>query len=411
MTAFVTVEGRTLATAMKALCRIVERRTTIPILSCVRVTRDRGAQLRLETTDLSHNMQTVVDIIDCGEEFDVCVNAAMLLQIAKQAGPAPVKITTSPAAPEHKDKFNPDLVLVDIADGDASYDLHALPAEDWPTFPGEGKGWQDFETFTNGRLAECLDKVAPCISTEETRYYLNGVAWQHSEAGCTFTATDGHRLSSYLYSKPQQLRVAHSTIIPRRTVMLLQTLAKGKDVTVSARWSVEQPAREENGRAIPAVTPAIIHLRYVFGQTTIEGKCIDGTFPDWRRVVPTETPHRIEFKAEALAKAIDSVVMLSSERGRAVRIYRETDGDAWVAVSNPDRGKGRAKAHAQWPDVPVSKANKAHDSFGFNAYYLRSAIGRKPTTFFTLKFSDSASPFLIETADEDLTRVLMPMRV
>lgn len=397
MTAFATVEGRTLAAAMKTINLVVMKgRNSIPILTMVRLTRARGEQLRLTGTDLDLEISTTVDLMDVGVEFDVCVNAATLGRIASQAGPAPVKITPSPSDPKHKDKFNPDLVLIDVADGDASYSLQSLPATDFPDFP-ETPEWKPLETFTNGRLATLLDKVSPCISTEEIRYYLNGVCWSADTFGRHFTTTDGHRLASCRYDQASGGEPS-SIIIPRRSVTVLSKIAKGKDAAVSGA--------QDNMR-----------LRFEIGSTTLLTKTIDGTFPDWRRVVPKDVPHTITFDADLLRQAVERVTMLSSERGRAVRIYQGPDGTAYIGVNNPDKGEATAKAFAEWPEVPTAKVNPdrpgyvaGFNSFGFNAVYLRQAIGRTPGKF-TLRFADSGSPFIVDDGDEEMTRVLMPMRV
>lgn len=411
MTAFATVEGRTLAAAMKTINLVVERRTTIPILTMVRLRIKDQSWLELIGTDLDMHIATFIDVIDLGSaDFDVCVNAATLERIARQAGPAPVKITPRPPQEPRGegDKVKVSTVVeyqtvdIDVAEGDASYTLQGQPAADWPSFP-DVKEWKPLESFTNGRLASLLDKVSPCISTEETRYYLNGVCWQIDTIGRHMVATNGHRLAACTYDNNPDEAAASSIIIPHTAVKVLSKIAKGKDAAVSDATELH-------------------HLRFDIGRVTLLTKTIDGTFPDWRRVVPKDVPHTIEFDADLLRQAVERVTMLSSERGRAVRIFRDVDDKAAVMVRNPGSGEATAKAFATWPTVPADPPRPEHGdgitygglpgftSFGFSARYLMQALGKKPGKF-TLRYTDSGSPFLVDDGDEEMTRVLMPMRV
>jgi len=384
MTAFVIVEGRSLAAAMKKINLVVEKRTTIPILTTVRLLSS-GVGLVLRGTDLDMEITTDVDLIDGDGDTDVCLPAHLLEKIARQAGPALVRIE----AGEYRAK-------IDVADGDATYEVQGYPSSDYPEL--SSGAWTPIESFTNGRLASILDRVSTCISTEETRYYLNGVNWSIDTFGRCMTATDGHRLASARYDTDGDDKPM-SVIIPYGAVRVLRKLAKGKDVGVN---------RSTDERH---------HLEFWIGSTHLVTKTIDGTFPDWRRVVPKETPHAIEFDADLLRTALERVTMMASENGRAVRIYRGEDGTAHLSIKNADSGEGHAKAFATWPDVPADPNNPdfrgtiaGFSSFGFNAAYLKAALGNNHGRFI-LRFADSGSPFIVDDGDEEMTRVLMPMRV
>ena len=388
----VTVEGSTLAAALKPMLMVIERRNTIPILSYVAL-RATSADLTVSGTDLDIEISTSIDIIDQAGEFHVCLDARTLYGIANQAGPAPVRMTRT--SQEQKSgsgkKYTVETVDIDVADGDAKYSVQPLPVTDYPEMKS-GK-FDPVETFTNGRLAALLDKVSPCVSSEETRYYLNGVCWQWRDGSALFVATDGHRLATATYGSPDDPDAKMSVIIPRKTVGVIQALTKGKDVAVAGM----------DGGKVDAAR-GHTHLKFAFGRTVIVSKTIDGTFPDWKRVIPAANEHIIEFDRERTRAALNRVAMMTSDRGRAVRIQADNDGTAHLSVKSPDYGEASAKTFAAWP-----KATNTTE-FGFNAHYFRQAIGNGPGSF-RLRFADAGSPFLIEDSDEEMTRVLMPMRV
>lgn len=388
MTDNITVEGRTLADAMKPALFVIERRNTIPILSYVRLCLS-GSELQITGTDLDIEISTFVDVIDASGKFEICLPAKMLHDISALAGPAPIKFTIGTRVDTRGDKpLTLDIVKVDVADGDATYTIDSpLPASDFPEF--KQVDYKPIETFTNGRLAELLEKVSPCISTEEVRYYLNGVAWQYSGGICRFTTTDGHRLASANYGKVDDDSAAMSVIIPRKTVQLLQNFGRGKDIAVSGASAEKEDYR---------------FLAFTHGRVSIRSKTIDGTYPDWRRVVPTENKTVIEFDREQLRSALGRVTAISTERGRAVRVYADNDGQAILSVRNADYGEATAKTFAKWP------VGTNTTEFGFNARYLRDMVGKGGGSF-RLRFENAGSPFLIENDDEELIRVLMPMRV
>lgn len=388
MTSSITVEGRTLADALKPLLFVVERRNTIPILSYVRLSVV-GSELHLTGTDLDIVISNVVDMIDASGKFDICLPSKILHDICALAGPSPVKFTIGTRVDSRGDKpFTLDIVSVDVADGDAVYTIDSpLPASDFPDF--KQVEYKHIETFTNGRLSELLEKVSPCISTEETRYYLNGVAWQYRDGACRFTTTDGHRLASARYGKTDDENASMSVIIPRKTVQLLQSFGRGKDVVVAGGSSEKEDYR---------------FLSFTYGCIRVLSKTIDGTFPDWRRVVPTDNKAIIEFDREQLRNALGKVTAIASERGRAVRIFADNDGSARLSVRNSDCGEATARTFAKWP------AGTNTTEFGFNASYLKQAVG-KGSGAFRMRFEDAGSPFLIEDNDEEMTRVLMPMRI
>lgn len=366
MTDFVTIEGRTLKQAMRLVTAVIERRNTIPILSHARLTLDADG-LKITGTDLDIEATATIDVIDGAGGWSACLPANVLASIARVSGIALVRI-------------EPNGVIT--IDGDvATYEVQTLPASDFPELAG--KRVKLIEMFTNGMLAETLDKVSWCISTEETRYYLNGVCWQSGPNGLRFVATDGHRMAICRYSTAED--EASERIIPRKTVGILSKHFAGKDVAIFAT---------QKDTVIEIAAPGM----------TVRTKLIDATFPNIDRVIPREDAlkYAFVFRRDEIIPAIDKAIAIGGEAGRAVVFLNDADRVA-IARTSPDFGSAKVMTAAAWP-------NNSAEKFAFNSRYIREIMSACQGEV-TLRMSDSSSPFAIKDADETMTRVLMPMRV
>lgn len=393
MTGFIEIEGRTLTKALKTVTSIMEKRNSIPILSNVRL-QVKGNSLVISGTDLDVEIEASVDLIAREGKFDITVPGIMLYAIARPAGPAIIRI--EPATREIKGRTvikgtraeyedcvtNKETVFISVAADDAIYELDTLPPSDYPemfvnTDLSKEKLLQPRASFTNGRLVDLLKRILPAISTEETRYYLNGIFYQPGR----LTATDGHRLVSVHYDKEETGEYA--VIIPRKVCRFLANEAS-KDCQL---WTAE------GGGFGRAILPG---LKVTF-------KLIDGTYPDYARVIPKgEQAFTFSFDAARVRQAVERVTPISTERGRAIKLNHAEDGTAVLSVSNPDYGTAKAKTFAPWPkDAP---------EIGFNHRYFLEFLPKGGKV--RLKGMDSGSPYLIEhDAEPDTIRVLMPMRV
>ena len=382
MSKFVTVEGRTLYSAMKIITATVEKKCTIPILSNVRLKHD-GLRLFVSGTDLDVVFETSIDTISGHEAFDITIRADTLAKISRAAGPATVRIDVNEFEEEYtrydnrgreKEVKTRTVTRATITvDGGATFNVETLPASD---FPEMTVGELDKEiVFTNGRLGEIFGRVAPFISTEETRYYLNGIHLTNRYA----EATDGHRFGRVTYDKEAGKDV--DVIIPNKVCRLLMAHA-GPDVRLHLNKA---------GNRMQAATKC--------GWFTF--KPIDGTFPDTDRIIPKEPTHSLDIDVEAFSHALRLCMIVSTERGRACKIY-EDEGRAMITMRNPDYGDATAAIGADWP--------KDFPAVGFNAAYL---LGMMPKTGrVKLRTSDDGGPALLDVEGQDDTiRVIMPMRV
>lgn len=384
MTNFVTIEGRALAAAMKLATAVIERRNTIPILGHVKITHDKDG-LEIVGTDLDIFVTQRLDVIDGAGDWSICIPASVFYGIARAAGAATVRIEPGSGL---DDRYRKEPKIIDVAkitvgEADAFYELQTLPASDMPE-PTSGGRADLIDTFTNGMLAATLTKVAYAISTEETRYYLNGIFWDISQGERSFVATDGHRLARCRYDKSDH-GPASGRIIPRKVCDFIIRHLIGKDVKIFDT---------KGGTQIEIVAPGIV----------VRTKLIDGTYPDYRRVIPKleQAAYSFEFKRQELLTALAQVGVLASDIGKAVR-FCENDGRVAVERKNPDFGSATASTQVKWPSEKTP-------SFGMNLGYVRQAVTLCQEEI-TLRMVDAGSPFIITDADEDMTRVLMPMRV
>ncbi|RWN51423.1 MAG: DNA polymerase III subunit beta [Mesorhizobium sp.] len=350
------IERQALARLLAATTRVVESRNTIPILSTVRLLAD-GGKLEATATDLDIEIQSAV-AVEAEEDGAFCVSASLLDSIVKKL-PASAVVSVSEA----------DGVLT-VKAGRYTSRLQTLPDADFPSFSADG-----FTTNFDLDMASLFAPVTFAISTEETRYYLNGVYLAGNKTALTAVATDGHRLSRHATAAVGEFG---GIIVPRKMVGLVP---KG-NVSVSLSDT---------------------KFRVTAGETVITSKLIDGTFPDYERVIPKNNDKLITFDAGTLGKAADRVSVVSSERGRAVKLSFASDHAA-LAVNSPDNGSATEEVAVAYSGEPID--------IGFNSAYLAELIGQFPAGDVKLALADAGSPavFTSDNAPE-LLCVLMPMRV
>lgn len=383
----VSIEGRILSKALKPIAWVVQRRSSHPILATVRMTLSDGG-LRIASTDLDIDIGVTLDVISGGGAFDVCVSCDVLVGIANAAGPSVMafrKIEKASGRDDKGSETSQTVLAVSVEDGAVEYEIeNVLGPDGFPSLPGERKA--ELERFTNGMLADALRRCEAFISKEETRYYLNGVYWANLAGGREFVATDGHRMARYRYSAEAGDGVGR--IIPHKTVALLTRFFRGSDIIV---YDVGNGATK---------------IDFLADGFAIRSKLIEGTFPDYTRVIPTITPehYSIAFSKAGLSYALQlASAMPSSQRiwGRAIHVH-QLDGMLCLKLKSSDMGSAIARTNFPWPD--------GAPDFGLNAQYLRDNLAScDGDVRFVLK--GAGDPVLILDADETMTRIQMPMRV
>lgn len=351
-----TIGKADLARVLTNVGRVIESRNTIPILSHFRLVatpnKNKDGTLTITGTDLDivATARVVADIAKAGE---ICVDSKLLTDIVKKAGG---DITIMLEAEK----------LI-VKSGRSRFSLATLPTAD---FPDIVDGTYDAEFDID--LSSLFDPVSFAISTEETRYYLNGIFFRGG-ADSVAVATDGHRLSRH---KGPALPDFEGIIVPRKVIGLLP---KGAcNVSISAN-----------------------KIRIKTADMDLVSKLIDGTFPDYQRVIPKSNDKIITADRADLMRAADRVASISSEKGRGVRLSVASGSIALSARS--DIGTAEDEVAAEYSGEPID--------VGFNSRYLAEALtvfGDGPVT---LALADGGAPGLLTGAREGVDIVLMPMRV
>jgi DNA polymerase-3 subunit beta len=370
----VILERSNLLKSLNHVHRVVERRNTIPILSNVLLSAD-GASLEMKATDLDLEI-TEATPAKVEQGGATTVPAHLLYDIVRKlAEGAEVMLKT-----------DEDGNAMTVTSGRSSFRLQCLPQSDFPEL--SAGSFSHIFRLDSTALRTLVDKTQFAISTEETRYYLNGIYLHAVEAGGKLklrsVATDGHRLARAEMEAPAGSEGMPGVIIPRKTVSELQKLLDDPDVAVTTELSDTK-------------------IRFTIGSVVLTSKLIDGTFPDYQRVIPTGNDKQMIIDRQSFAAAVDRVSTISSERGRAVKLSM-TEGQMTLAVNNPDSGSATEELAADYSSDPLE--------IGFNARYLLDVASQLAGSDAKFMLADAGSPTLIyDTSDENTLYVLMPMRV
>lgn len=384
---YVTIEGRVLARAIADLLIIVERHTTYPVLSTVMLTVSES-WLSVRGTDLDIDAQLDLDVTDADGGWSVCVNARVLERIARLAGRGVMHI-------EPIDDTDRLAVRYDAT----AYELDGLPADNFPEIAGS-RCEAPFETFGEpGELKRLLGQVAWCVSREETRYYLNGVAWQCDGAGRRMVATDGHRLAicTYVAAEPgESLGWGVTRILPNKTVSFLRQMVRGSASVFEVR--------QAQGINVGAVDPYKIDI--VSDNLTVRTKLVEGTFPDVDRVLPRVEGRvaAFEMRQASLMAAIGRALVFNDRHdglGRTLK-FEPIDGAICISSKRDEVGTSRINVDGLWPE--------GGQPFGANGTYLREVVARCKGHLI-IHQNEALAPMTILDDDATMLRILMPMKV
>jgi DNA polymerase-3 subunit beta len=370
----VTVERADLLRSLSHVHRVVERRNTIPILANVLVRADRS-QLSFKATDLDLEVVEAI-AAEVSPGGVTTVPAHMFYEIVRKL-PEGAQIVLETTG---------DRATMSIRAGRSRFTLQTLPDSDFPDLAA-GDMAHKF-VLAAADLKRLINKTQFAISTEETRYYLNGIYLHTAGTGKKLSlravATDGHRLAQVDLAAPAGADGMPSVIIPRKTVGEIQRLIEDIDGEVAVELSQAK-------------------IRFTVGSVVLTSKLIDGTFPDYARVIPHANDKRLEVERKEFEQAVDRVSTVSSERGRAVKLSIAA-GKLTLSVTNPDSGSATEELEVVYEADPID--------IGFNSRYLLDIAAQIDGDTAILKLADPGSPTLIEDkANNGALYVLMPMRV
>lgn len=372
-----TIERATLLRCLSHVQSVVERRNTIPILSNVLIEAAADSTVRVMATDLDLQIVETMAAVSVEGPGAITVSAHLLFDIARKL-PDGSQVSLETA----------DNRMI-VKAGRSRFQLPTLPRDDFPMIV-EGDLPTSFEIPAR-TLAELIDRTRFAISTEETRYYLNGIFLHVSDEAqpvLKAAATDGHRLARFTIARPDGAEGMPDVIVPRKCVgELRKLLEEVLDSAVLFDLSASK-------------------VRFTLGGengVVLTSKLIDGTFPDYSRVIPTGNDKLLKLDPRSFFEGVDRVATIATEKTRAVKMALENDR-VTLSVTSPDNGTAAEELPASY--------DAAGFEIGFNANYLKDILSQIDGDTVELHLADAGAPTLIRRDEKSpALYVLMPMRV
>lgn len=363
--------------ALNHVQSVVERRSTIPILSNVLLKAEDG-MLSLSTTDMDVEMTESI-AADVAKAGSVTAPAVTLHDIVRKL----------PDSSKVQIELDASGNFITVKAGRSDFRLSCLPVADFPQFAAAGGA--KFPTqfsIPASDLRALVDRTKFAMSTEETRYYLNGIYVHATDnegvAVLRAVATDGHRLARFEMPLPEGAQGMAGVIIPRKTILELRKLLEEAADTIRVSLSESK-------------------ISFAFDHIVITSKLIDGTFPDYQRVIPTGNDKTIEVDPKIFSNAIDRVSTISDGKSRAVKITLNGK-TLTLSANSPEAGSAKE-------DIEV-RSDAESIEIGFNARYLMDITQQVDGEGCRLSLSDPSAPTIIQdTSDPSSLYVLMPLRV
>jgi DNA polymerase III subunit beta len=364
-----TIERATLLKSLSHVQSVVERRNTIPILSNVLIEARDDNSIRLMATDLDLQVDESVPA-NVEQPGATTVPAHTLFDIVRKL-PEGSQVELNVA--EGK---------MHLSAGRSRFHLSTLPRDDFPVI-SEGELPTRFE-LPAATLRQIIDKTRFAISSEETRYYLMGIFLHVADDQLKAAATDGHRLARVVIAKPDGADGMPDVIVPRKCVAELRKLLEEVEGTVE-------------------VTLSATKIRFGLGSAVLTSKLIDGTFPDYNRVIPTANDKLLKLDPKSFSAGVDRVSTIASEKTRAVKMSVDRD-KVTLSVTSPESGTATEEVPADYGADSLE--------IGFNARYLLDILHEIDGDTVEVHLADAAAPTLLRENDKsNALYVLMPMRV
>ncbi|MEY4951766.1 MAG: hypothetical protein RL299_190 [Pseudomonadota bacterium] len=369
-----TIERATLLKCLSHVQSVVERRNTIPILSNVLIEAASDGTVKVMATDLDLQVVESLGAVSVEGAGAITVSAHLLFDIARKLPDG------SQVSLETADN------RMAVKAGRSRFSLPTLPRDDFPMIV-EGDLPTSFE-LPAALLAQLIDRTRFAISTEETRYYLNGIFLHVTDDELRAAATDGHRLARFTIKRPDGAEGMPDVIVPRKCVAELRKLL------------------EESLDSNVLIDLSASKVRFTLGGengVVLTSKLIDGTFPDYSRVIPTGNDKLLRLDPKSFWEGVDRVATIATEKTRAVKMALEPD-KVTLSVTSPDNGTAAE-------EVPADYKSSGFE-IGFNANYLKDILGQIEGDTVELHLADAGAPTLIRQDEKSpALYVLMPMRV
>ena len=370
------IDRSALLMALQHVHSVVERRNTIPILSNVLIeAKEDGVYLTATDMDIAVIEKVDMEKSEIIQLGTITTSAQMLYDIVRKL-PENIKVEL---LSEKNDRLG-------IKASSSSFSLNCLPSEDFPSISEEDfKHSFDIDAIDLIRL---IDKTSFSMSSEETRYYLNGIYLHSIKEGelnkLRTVSTDGHRLSRVDMSLPDGADGIPGVIIPRKTIMEIRKLLEDHTGNISLSLSDTK-------------------IRLSFNNVILTSKLLDGTFPDYSRVIPEQNDKLVTISNQLISEAVDRVSTVSTDKTRAIKI-NINKATLIISATNPDKGSASENIDIDYDGDEVE--------IGFNSKYVLDVARQIKGNDIIIKLSDAVSPTLVyDKDDKEVLFVLMPMRV
>lgn len=359
-----TIERNALINVLKHTTGVVEKRNTIPVLSNILIASNEE-NVSFIATDMEIEINECV-VANVEETGSITIPAQTLFDIVRKMNGDDVTIQSE------------DNGQVSIISGRSKFKLSTLPVHDFPIM--DGNKWDCSFEINASDFSGLLDRVKFAMSADEARYYLNGIYIHSSGDTMKAIGTDGHRLAIAQTSKPDGMDLETGVIVPRKTVNeVLKVLS------------------ETTGEISVSVSKS--KIRFDIGGIIIQSKLIDGTYPDYERVIPQGNDKLLTVDVAYFISAVDRVATVSSEKTRAIKLDLLPSE---LSLSSSESGSTAKDAiEATFDGEPMD--------IGFNARYLLDVLGALKVNDVKVSLNSSDVPAVFE--EENALYVLMPMRV
>ncbi|MFM2069494.1 MAG: hypothetical protein RLZZ584_4403 [Pseudomonadota bacterium] len=388
-----------LLAALQAVCGIVERRHTLPILANVLI-RKAGEHIELTTSDLEIQVRTSAALGGDAGEFSTTVAARKLIDILRSL---PAEQHVGLTAAQNK---------LTLQGGKSRFTLQTLPAEDFPLVQ-EAADFGPAFSVPQKTLKGLIDQVHFAMAVHDIRYYLNGILFVTEGRSLTLVATDGHRLALAQATLDVEMP-KQEVILPRKTVLELQRLLKDSGSTDKAAEKAASKAAEKaaaDGEPAPeAPVGPTIELRFAgnqakfsFGGMEFVTKLVEGRFPDYNRVIPRNHRNHLTVGRAPLLASLQRAAILTSEKFKGVRMNFEA-GLLKIASSNAEQEEAKEELEIDYEGDAIE--------IGFNVTYLIDVLANLDGEMVTLSLQDTNSSALFSQAElAGFKYVVMPMRI
>jgi DNA polymerase-3 subunit beta len=365
-----TIQRSALLDGLQKVQSVVEKRNTIQILGNILCTI-KGNELSLSATDLEVGIKITIPI-DSQLDGKITLSAKHFLDIVRELPDKPLQISRK------------DNDWVEIVCGKTRFKIVSLSADEYPSLPTfEDKTYFDAKTDA---LIDMIDRTHFAVSTDATRYHLNGVYFEPLENNITrMTATDGHRLSLVdheVFLKSPELK--RGIIIPKKGLLELRKLLSDGNEQVGLCF--------ERGYVFAKFSTSYLFIRL-----------IDGEYPEYRPVIPKAADRLVKIDRETFNSALKRVSLVANEKSRGVKLALDK-GSLIISSSNPDMGEARE-------EIDVDYNGESMD-IGFNSKYLLDCLNVMDSERLEFHLKDRLSPGILKTEGKDNhTYVIMPMRI